>query len=199
MGLVSRVWRRRRRSTRADVAGSMARFSPYGLAMTKDVLWANLEVSNLEPLELEDRNQLKLGFREPARAQPWTPTRRTTTRMARGTLVPGVPPPLPLEDANPPSLSGSRSASASVTRLRAVIASRSPMAARLRHDPTATATSSSMPDAQPVGLAASGRGGVGELVDRHLAGDVLALEASSGVHRRWRPVGAHPLEPGPGR
>ena len=48
-----------------DVAESMARFSPYGLAMTKDVLWANLEVSSLEAaVELEDRNQLMLGFTE---------------------------------------------------------------------------------------------------------------------------------------
>ena len=48
-----------------EVAESMARFSPYGLAMTKDVLWANLEVSSLEAaVELEDRNQLMLGFTE---------------------------------------------------------------------------------------------------------------------------------------
>jgi enoyl-CoA hydratase len=48
-----------------DVAESMARFSPYGLAMTKDVLWANLEVASLEAaVELEDRNQLMLGFTE---------------------------------------------------------------------------------------------------------------------------------------
>ena len=48
-----------------EVAASMTRFSPYGLAMTKDVLWANLEVSSLEAaVELEDRNQLMLGFTE---------------------------------------------------------------------------------------------------------------------------------------
>ena len=48
-----------------EVAESMARFSPYGLAMTKDVLWANLEVASLEAaVELEDRNQLMLGFTE---------------------------------------------------------------------------------------------------------------------------------------
>jgi enoyl-CoA hydratase len=48
-----------------DVAESMARYSPYGLAMTKDVLWANLEVASLEAaVELEDRNQLMLGFTE---------------------------------------------------------------------------------------------------------------------------------------
>ena len=33
--------------------------------MTKDVLWANLEVASLEAaIELEDRNQLMLGFTE---------------------------------------------------------------------------------------------------------------------------------------
>jgi enoyl-CoA hydratase len=48
-----------------DVADSMCRYSPYGLAMTKDVVWANLEVSSLEAaIELEDRNQLMLGFTE---------------------------------------------------------------------------------------------------------------------------------------
>jgi enoyl-CoA hydratase len=48
-----------------EVAESMCRYSPYGLAMTKDVVWANLEVSSLEAaIELEDRNQLMLGFTE---------------------------------------------------------------------------------------------------------------------------------------
>ena len=48
-----------------EVAESMARYSPYGLSMTKDVLWANLEVASLEAaVELEDRNQLMLGFTE---------------------------------------------------------------------------------------------------------------------------------------
>jgi enoyl-CoA hydratase len=47
------------------MADDMCRFSPYGLAMTKDVLWASLEVSSLETaIELEDRNQLMLGFTE---------------------------------------------------------------------------------------------------------------------------------------
>ena len=33
--------------------------------MTKDVLWANLEIASLEAaIELEDRNQLMLGFTE---------------------------------------------------------------------------------------------------------------------------------------
>jgi enoyl-CoA hydratase len=48
-----------------EVAESMCRYSPYGLAMTKDVVWANLEVGSLEAaIELEDRNQLMLGFTE---------------------------------------------------------------------------------------------------------------------------------------
>lgn len=43
----------------------MCRFSPYGLAMTKDVLWADLEISSMHAaIELEDRNQLMLGFTE---------------------------------------------------------------------------------------------------------------------------------------
>ncbi len=46
-----------------DVASTMCAHSPYGLAMTKDVLWANLEIASLEAaIELEDRNQLMLGF-----------------------------------------------------------------------------------------------------------------------------------------
>ncbi len=48
-----------------DAAEAMCRFSPYGLAMTKDVLWANLETASLEAaIEIEDRNQLMLGFTE---------------------------------------------------------------------------------------------------------------------------------------
>lgn len=46
-------------------AAVMCRFSPYGLAMTKDVLWADLEIGSLTAaIELEDRNQLMLGFTE---------------------------------------------------------------------------------------------------------------------------------------
>jgi enoyl-CoA hydratase len=46
-------------------ADGMCRFSPYGLAMTKDVLWADLEISSMATaIELEDRNQLMLGFTE---------------------------------------------------------------------------------------------------------------------------------------
>jgi enoyl-CoA hydratase len=46
-------------------AGGMCRFSPYGLSMTKNALWASLEIGSLETaIELEDRNQLMLGFTE---------------------------------------------------------------------------------------------------------------------------------------
>lgn len=66
LGLVSRVVPDGRVLDEAlDMAAEMCRFSPYGLAMTKDVLWASLEVSSLETaIELEDRNQLMLGFTE---------------------------------------------------------------------------------------------------------------------------------------
>jgi len=66
IGLVSRVIDDGKVLDEAlDMAAEMCRFSPYGLAMTKDVLWASLEVSSLETaIELEDRNQLMLGFTE---------------------------------------------------------------------------------------------------------------------------------------
>jgi enoyl-CoA hydratase len=48
-----------------EAARGMCRFSPYGLSMTKNALWANLEIGSLETaIELEDRNQLMLGFTE---------------------------------------------------------------------------------------------------------------------------------------
>ena len=48
-----------------DMAAEMCRYSPYGLAMTKDILWVNLENPSLEAaIEIEDRNQLMLGFTE---------------------------------------------------------------------------------------------------------------------------------------
>ena len=57
--------RRARWPTALDIAADMCRFSPYGLAMTKDALWANLEITSLETaIEIEDRNQLLLGFTE---------------------------------------------------------------------------------------------------------------------------------------
>jgi len=51
--------------TALEVAGAMTQFSPYGLAMTKDIIWVNLETTSLESaIEIEDRNQLLLGFTE---------------------------------------------------------------------------------------------------------------------------------------
>ena len=66
MGLVSRVVDEGEALPEALVAArGMCRFSPYGLAMTKSALWANLEITSLETaIELEDRNQLMLGFTE---------------------------------------------------------------------------------------------------------------------------------------
>lgn len=51
--------------TALAMAEQMCRYSPYGLAMTKDILWVNLENPSLEAaIEIEDRNQLMLGFTE---------------------------------------------------------------------------------------------------------------------------------------
>ena len=64
MGLVSRVVPVEKvLDVAVAAAEGMARFSGYGLAMTKEVLWANLETTSLEAaIGLEDRNQLMLGF-----------------------------------------------------------------------------------------------------------------------------------------
>ena len=64
MGLVSRVEPDAELADAAvEIASGMAGFSPYGLSMTKDTVWANLEVGSLAAaIELEDRNQLMLGF-----------------------------------------------------------------------------------------------------------------------------------------
>jgi enoyl-CoA hydratase len=66
MGLVSRVLPDAAVLDAAlEVAEQMARYSAYGLAMTKSTIWANLEVASLAASqELEDRNQLMLGFTE---------------------------------------------------------------------------------------------------------------------------------------
>jgi enoyl-CoA hydratase len=66
MGLVSRVVDDGAALAEAlEAARGMCRFSPYGLSMTKNALWANLEIGSLETaIELEDRNQLMLGFTE---------------------------------------------------------------------------------------------------------------------------------------
>jgi enoyl-CoA hydratase len=48
-----------------EVAARMSAYSPYGLAMTKDIIWVNLENPSLDSaIEIEDRNQLMLGFTE---------------------------------------------------------------------------------------------------------------------------------------
>jgi len=64
MGLVSRVVPDAELLAEAvRTAEAMCRFSPYGLQMTKQVLWANLETPSLAAaIELEDRNQLMLGM-----------------------------------------------------------------------------------------------------------------------------------------
>jgi enoyl-CoA hydratase len=66
MGLVSRVVDDEALlETALDMAERMCEFSPYGLSMTKDVIWVNLENPSLESaIEIEDRNQLMLGFTE---------------------------------------------------------------------------------------------------------------------------------------
>lgn len=64
MGLVSRVVPDDELlPTALEMAARMCQFSPYGLAMTKDIVWVNLENPSLESaIEIEDRNQLMLGF-----------------------------------------------------------------------------------------------------------------------------------------
>jgi enoyl-CoA hydratase len=66
MGLVSRVVADADLTAEVlTIAEGMCRFSPYGLAMTKDILWVNLENPSFEAaIEIEDRNQLMLGFTE---------------------------------------------------------------------------------------------------------------------------------------
>ena len=64
MGMVSRVVPvGEGLNTALDMAEKMCKLSPYGLAMTKQTLWANLEVPGLQAaIDLENRNQLLLGF-----------------------------------------------------------------------------------------------------------------------------------------
>jgi enoyl-CoA hydratase len=64
IGLVSRVVADEEViDTALAIAEGMCEFSPYGLQMTKQVIWANLENSSLAAaIELEDRNQLMLGM-----------------------------------------------------------------------------------------------------------------------------------------
>ena len=60
LGLVSRVVPDvGLRDVALDLATTMCGYSPHGLAMTKTVLWSNLETSSLEAaIDLENRNQL---------------------------------------------------------------------------------------------------------------------------------------------
>ncbi len=64
MGLVSRVVPDAKGlDTALDIAEKMLKFSHYGLEMTKQTLWANLEIPGLQAaIELENRNQLLLGL-----------------------------------------------------------------------------------------------------------------------------------------
>lgn len=66
MGLVSRVVAADKVLDHAlEIAASMTEYSPYGLAMTKEVIWVNIENPSLEAaIDVEDRNQLMLGFTE---------------------------------------------------------------------------------------------------------------------------------------
>ncbi|MBI1816160.1 MAG: enoyl-CoA hydratase/isomerase family protein [Deltaproteobacteria bacterium] len=60
LGLVSRVVPDAElRATALALAEQMCGYSPHGLAMTKKVLWSNLETGSLEAaIDLENRNQL---------------------------------------------------------------------------------------------------------------------------------------------
>ncbi|RMF20123.1 MAG: hypothetical protein D6760_12275 [Deltaproteobacteria bacterium] len=64
MGLVSRVVPDGRVVEHAlEIAARMCEFSPFGVQMTKQVVWANLENTSLDAaIELEDRNQIMLGM-----------------------------------------------------------------------------------------------------------------------------------------
>jgi len=66
MGLVSRVVPTEMILDHAiEIAEEICHFSPYGVQMTKQVLWANLENTSLDSaIELEDRNQIMLGMTE---------------------------------------------------------------------------------------------------------------------------------------
>lgn len=64
MGLVSRVVSDAEAVDCAlDMAEAMCAYSPFGVQMTKQVLWANLESGSLAAaIEIEDRNQIMLGM-----------------------------------------------------------------------------------------------------------------------------------------
>ncbi len=64
MGLVSRlVSDGKGMDTALEIAEKMLKFSHYGLEMTKQTLWANLEVPGMQAaIDLENRSQLLLGL-----------------------------------------------------------------------------------------------------------------------------------------
>ena len=64
MGLVSRVVPDDRLLDEAlEMAAQMARYSHFGLEMTKQALWVEQEIASLDAaIEFEDRNQLMAGF-----------------------------------------------------------------------------------------------------------------------------------------
>ncbi len=65
MGLVSRVRARRRvgGTTPSRRLTQMCELSPFGLQMTKQCIWANIEISSLQAaIDFENRNQLLAGY-----------------------------------------------------------------------------------------------------------------------------------------
>ena len=65
MGLVSRVLPDDEVLAAASAGRAHVRVQPLRPAMTKDIVWVNLENPSLEAaIEIEDRNQLMLGFTE---------------------------------------------------------------------------------------------------------------------------------------
>jgi len=66
MGLVSRVVPDAEILDAAfEMATAMCEYSPFGIQMTKQVIWANLENTSLvSAIEIEDRNQIMLGMTE---------------------------------------------------------------------------------------------------------------------------------------
>jgi enoyl-CoA hydratase/carnithine racemase len=49
--------------TALETAEQICAWSPHGVAMTKQVIWANREISSLSAaIEIENRNQLLLGM-----------------------------------------------------------------------------------------------------------------------------------------
>ena len=45
-----------------EIAGTLCEYNPFGLTMTKEVMWANVDASNIESaIDLENRNQILAG------------------------------------------------------------------------------------------------------------------------------------------